>query len=279
MERIKQAIEKAKLARGEERPEAREEIIPLPGAESESPVTRDERGIKVRYRQTKVISLDEAHLARHRIFAHNKISPLTAAIDLLRTQVLHKMDENGWRTLAITSPTPEAGKTVVSINLAMSIARHTQRTAMLVDFDLRRPRVAGYLGLDASSLSWISALKGRVTLSEAMVNPGVRHFVVLPAGKPVGNPAEALASNKVSQMIGELRDRYDSRLVLFDLAPLLNVDDAITVLPKIDCVLLVVGNGMSTRREIEESLRFLQPFNLLGVVLNKADEDGLPGYY
>ena len=86
------------------------------------------------YVNTKVVPLRAEHLERHRIVAYNKNSNMNGPIDLLRTQVLRTMDENGWRTLAITSPTPEAGKTVLAINLAMSIAHHTTKTALLVDW-------------------------------------------------------------------------------------------------------------------------------------------------
>lgn len=77
----------------------------------------------------------------------------------------------------------------------------------------------------------------------------------------------------MKQLVGDLRDRYKERIVIFDLPPLLNVDDAILVLPNIDCVLMVVGNGMVTKQESDESLHHLQATHLLGVVLNKAEEE------
>jgi hypothetical protein len=80
-----------------------------------------------------------------------------------------------------------------------------------------------------------------------------------------------LSSRKVARLVEELRERYDSRIVIFDLPPLLNTDDAIAVLPFIDCVLMVVGEGMSSNSEVEQSLRYVSPANLVGVVLNKAE--------
>lgn len=73
-------------------------------------------------------------------------------------------------------------------------------------------------------------------------------------------------------MITELRDRYESRICIFDLPPLLSSDDAMTVLPKLDCVLLVVANGMNSKKDIEDCLYHLANANLVGAVLNKADE-------
>ncbi|WP_397449721.1 CpsD/CapB family tyrosine-protein kinase [Pseudomonas sp. NA-150] len=222
------------------------------------------------YVQTRVVPVRAEHLERHRIVAYNKNSSMSGAIDLLRTQVLKIMDENGWRTLAITSPTPEAGKTVLAINLAMSVAHHTTKAALLVDFDLRRPRVGSYLGLPMEK-SLNELLANKAELKDVLVNPTLPRFVVLPTREPIALSTEMLSSPMVSNLITDLRDRYDSRINIFDLPPLLSSDDAITVLPKFDCVLLVVANGMNTKKEIEESLYHLGKANLIGTVLNKAE--------
>ncbi|WP_060481992.1 CpsD/CapB family tyrosine-protein kinase [Pseudomonas sp. NBRC 111119] len=223
------------------------------------------------YVNTQVVALRADHLERHRIVAYNKNSVMNGPIDLLRTQVLRAMEENGWRTLAITSPTPEAGKTVLAINLAMSIAHHTTRTALLVDFDLRRPKVGSTLGLPMER-SLNEFLNDQAPLQDCLVNPTLPRFVVLPTRVPVPMSTEVLCSPKVNHLIGELRNRYESRICIFDLPPLLSSDDAITVMPKFDCVLLVVANGMNNKKEIEDCLHHLGTVNLLGTVLNKADE-------
>ena len=221
------------------------------------------------YVQTKVVPLRPDHLERNRIVAYNKNSNMGGAFDLLRTQVLKIMEENGWRTLAITSPTPEAGKTVLAINLAMSIAHHTTKTALLVDFDLRRPKVGEYLGLPMDK-SLNELLADEAELQEVLVNPTLPRFVVLPTREPIPLSTEVLSSPAVSHLIADLRERYNSRIVIFDLPPLLSSDDVINVLPRFDCVLLVVANGLNSKKEIEESLHHLGTANLIGTVLNKA---------
>ncbi|HWD32938.1 CpsD/CapB family tyrosine-protein kinase [Pseudomonas caricapapayae] len=236
--------------------------VPPPSEQPEVPGQFD-------YVQTRVVPLRAEHLERHRIVAYNKNSNLSSSFDLLRTQVLQAMEENGWRTLAITSPTPEAGKTVLAINLAMSIAHHTTKTALLVDFDLRRPRVGASLGLSMEK-SLNELLSNKAGLEEVMVNPTLPRFVVLPTREPIPLSTELLSSPKVSNLIGELRDRYDSRICIFDLPPLLSSDDAITLLPKFDCVLLVVANGSNNKKEIEDCMYHLATANLIGTVLNKA---------
>ncbi|MDF3933406.1 CpsD/CapB family tyrosine-protein kinase [Pseudomonas citronellolis] len=240
-------------------------VVPEP-AKADHPVTLD----PFDYTRTRVVPLRADHLERNRIVAYNKNSTMSSAFDLLRTQVLQTMEENGWRTLAITSPTPESGKTVVAINLAMSIAHHTTKTALLVDFDLRRPRVGAYLDLPMEA-SLNELLKGEAGLEEVLVNPTLPRFVVLPTREPVPLSTELLSSPRVSNLISDLRERYDSRICIFDLPPLLSSDDAITVLPKFDCVLLVVANGMNNKKDVEDCLYHLGNVNLIGTVLNKAE--------
>jgi len=249
------------------------QVSPSPAETPKAPLLADKPEAlgQFDYVQTKVVPLNAEHLERNRIVSYNKNSNMSGAIDLLRTQVLQAMEENGWRTLAITSPTPEAGKTVLAVNLAMSIAHHTTKTALLVDFDLRRPRVGSSLGLPMDK-ALNELLKGEAWLEEVMVNPTLPRFVVLPTREPIPMSTEMLSSPKVNSLINDLRDRYDSRICIFDLPPLLSSDDALTVLPKFDCVLLVVANGMNSKKDIEDCLHHLATANLIGEVLNKADE-------
>lgn len=275
MERIKEALEKARGQRpkqpaGSMVPDAQQVGTPAPFEPHELE--------KLNYEHTRTTTLDHAWLEKHRIVALNKNERASWTFDLLRTQVMQRMEERGWRTLAVVSPTPEAGKSVVSINLAMSIARQSHKTALLVDFDLRRPKVGEYLGLSMEK-TLNEYFSGQADLSEIMVNPEIPRFVVLPTGRPVPKSAELLSSPQTQTLINELRERYDSRIVIFDLPPVLSADDAIAVLPMIDCVLLVVGNGMSKPVEIEETMRYLNSTNLLGVVLNKSEVEQAPHYY
>jgi protein-tyrosine kinase len=265
VERIKQAIEK--VARQSRR---------AGGDKALSQRSGDTENIN--YTQTRVVDVHMEHLENNRIVAINKNDPNSMPFDLLRTQVLQKMEENNWRTLAITSPTPESGKSVVAINLAISISQQLDKTAMLVDFDLRRPKVANYLGLSMEK-SLNDLLDGTAELSEVLVNPDMPRLVVLAPKSAVRNSSEILSSKKISDLVKDLRERYKSRIVIFDLPPLLVIDDAMAILPDIDCVLMVVANGICTKQEIEDSVRNLSSTNLIGTVLNKADTGPTSKYY
>ena len=242
-------------------------------------ISENQNNTNVEYEQTRVVSLNNGLLAKNRIVAFNKNNHLSLGFDILRTQVIDKMLKNGWRTMAVTSPIPACGKTMVSINLGMSIAHHTDRTAMLVDFDLRRPTVSKYLGL-TSGPTLNDVLSGDATVSESLVNPGLDRFVILPTAIPVKHSSEVLSSRKVSNLITEFRERYSERIVIFDLPPLLGTDDAMIMLKQVDCVLVVVGNGMVSKTDLEESMRYVDQDKLLGTVLNKAKiSQSQKGYY
>lgn len=277
MERIKQAIQKAKEQNSiDGNIPARLRQDGLYQTRS-SPALAEHALEDINYEHTRIVKLRVEHLEQNRIVAFNKNDNMCMNFDLLRTQVLHKMKENGWRTLAITSPTPEAGKTVVAINLAMSIAQQTNKSAMLVDFDLRRPKIAAYLGFTPRK-SLNDLLDGTTELADALVNPDIPRLVVLPTRNPVRNSSEILSSKIISDLIKDLRERYESRIVIFDLPPMLVIDDALALLPQMDCVLLVIANGMSTKREIEDTLHLLPAEKLIGTVFNKAEVESRDYY-
>lgn len=280
MERIREAIERARSQHAEPDRGPRSVRSWPERRASAAPGTTSSPGedAEIHYERTAVVELDREHLENHRIVAHQKSHPASWAFDLLRTQLLQKMDENGWRTVAITSPTMESGKTVVAINLAISIAQQTNRTSLLIDFDLRRPRIASMLGLHRDC-SLNQVLIGSAEIEDAMVNPGIPRLVVLPTQQAVPSSSEVLGSGKVAGLMNELRERYTDRVIVVDLPPVLAADDVLAVLPRVDCVLMVVGNGTSTRKEIDETMNRLSKFPLLGVVLNKDDAPSSSEYY
>lgn len=273
MEKIKDALDKAKVRR------TSQVRKPLGELKSNSNLAQiDDELNSIVYKETSVVQLDVAHLEKNRIVAQNDNNPASWIFDSLRTQVLQKMEENNWRTVAIVSPTPAAGKSNISINLAVSIAKQPQKSVMLVDFDLRRPSIAQYLGLNQEK-SFNDFLEGHANLSEIIVNPGIPQLTIIPTNKPVKKSSESLSSARVKKLIVELKERYDSRVVIFDLPPILNADDAMVLLPQVDCVLLVVGNGLHTESEISETMRLLTRYNILGVVVNKAEVESRNYYY
>ena len=216
--------------------------------------------------------LDGAHLQSKRIISHDIADRRSRSFDMLRTQVLQSMDLKGWRTLAVTSPTPACGKTLTALNLALSIARQPERSVLLVDLDFRKPQVAACLGLTCDN-GVLSVLEGRTMLSDAIipVHLGNLRFMVLPTATTIAS-SELISSRAMAAMLGVIRSEYHAQTIILDLPPILSGDDVIAILPQIDCVLLVVAVGTTTVSQIKECNKHLQSSEVVRVVLNKLPE-------
>jgi capsular exopolysaccharide synthesis family protein len=201
-------------------------------------------------------------------------SALDEAFSGLRTSMLHAANSDGRRTLLITSSQPAEGKTTVSTNLAISLARLGRRV-LLIDADLRRP-----------SLHRVFAMGTRHGLADYMEGEGDwRSFVqsdvtagldVLTAGLARGNPADGLSSGRISQLLEEAQDTYD--YVLLDAPALfISAPDARILAHIVDGVILVVRSGVATREVVQQLIGEVD--NLIGVVLNEMDPRLLPAYY
>lgn len=265
MERIKQAIEKVKQNKKE---------ASSSGVNGNRPLEKKSGGGlgEFSYVNTKTVELDGKLLEQNRIIVYNQQDIKSTIFDILRTKIISKMQQNGWKTIAVTSPTQGCGKTVISVNLAISMARYNDFSVMLADFDLKKPEVAKNLGLTVNH-SIMDYFNGQVEMEDMLVNPGIPRLVVLPNNQAYKDSSTLMSSNKMKGFVEDVKDRYASRIVIFDLPPLLATDDALAFLPNVDCVLLVVGNGMCSKSEIEESMRLLSSQNFLGTVLNKSDDE------
>lgn len=227
----------------------------------------------------KEIALNAAYLETKRIIAHDIADPRSRSFDMLRTQVLQSMDMKSWQFLGTTSPTEGCGKSVVAINLALSIARQPEKSVLLVDLDLQKPQVAGYLGLDCDR-GVLSVLEGKTTLQNSLVRARIRkeQLLVLPCEASTMNSSEWIASRQMSALLQEIKRDFRAWTVIFDLPPVLTSDDVISILPQIDSVLFVVGAGTTTPAEIKECNKHLESAEIVRVVLNKA-EDATATYY
>lgn len=259
MERIKQALEKARLERQQGR---------APGPTLSSDTTGASG--PVTYTHTRTVDVAKSYLQEKRIISGIEQNAYTEAYKILRTQILQRLREKGWNSLAITSPGLNEGKTLTAINLAISLAMEVNYTVLLVDADLRHPGVHGYFGIEAEyGLSdYLTADK---PLSELLVHPEeIPGFVILPGGKPLGNSAEMLSSPKMARLVEELKSRYPSRIILFDLPPILSAADALAFSPYVDAALLVIEEGKTQAEDAKRAVGLLQGTNVIGTVLNKS---------
>lgn len=187
----------------------------------------------------------------------------------LRAKVLRSMELNGWKSLAITSPGENAGKTLTAINLAISISRDVNHQVILVDLDLRSPSVHESLGV-ATKFGVVDCLEGKSSLSEALFTTNFERLLILPGTPQKTYVSELLTSPEMVALKEELESHGDSCVVIYDLPPLLRNDDALVFTPKVDTNLLIVEDGITTADDLRRSLHMLEGSNLMGTILNKA---------
>jgi protein-tyrosine kinase len=273
MERIKQALERAREQRSD----------PFPAPSGAAPYTRKRdhtpatAPVQIVYTQTRQLEMDPEYLRRNRVIS-SLTDPVGEPYKILRTKVLQRMRANNWRSLAITSPTEGCGKTLTSINLAISIAREVNQTVLLVDLDLKRPQVRRYL--TNQSLPGISDyLLHDTPVSDLLFNPkGMDRLVVLPGNTSVTHSSEMLSSPRMVSLIEDMKARYPSRLVLLDMPPVLACDDVLAFSPHVDAVLLVAVDGETDKDELSRATSLLEKMNMLGIALNKSSAPN-SGYY
>jgi len=260
MERIKEALERARQER--QQSGGAFGAVTARGAATTAPS-------QIVYTQTRHAEVSNEFLREKRIISGLDPDSFSDAYRILRTQVLQRLRENKWNVLAVTSPGPNEGKTLTAINLAISLAMEVNYTVLLVDADLRHPNVHTYFGLEPE-FGLSDYLLSDKPLQELLVHPGIQGLVVLPGGKPLANSSEMLSSPKMSRLVEELKTRYPSRIVLFDLPPLLATADAIAFAPYVDAALLVLEEGKTSTQDAQHATELLKDTHLIGAVLNKS---------
>ncbi len=230
----------------------------------------------IQYTKTKTTVIDPEVLRNNRVIMGLYNDPLADIFRVLRTNVLKQLRENNWNSFAVTSATLGAGKTFTAVNLAIAIAMEGNQSVLLVDADLKRPSVGKHLGLECE-FGLNDYLKMDVSLEDTLINPGIERLVVLPGTLSKNNTSEILSSLRMVSLIEEIKSRYESRIIIFDLPPLFAADDALLFMPYVDAALLVVEDGKNTADELQHSMHILEQTNLLGLVVNKSKQP-IPSY-
>jgi len=172
---------------------------------------------------------------------------------------------------------PGEGKTMTSTNLAVALAQ-TGRTVLIIDADLRRPRVASMLGVDPA-IGLTTALVGKTQIEDAIQVHEPSGLHVLASGAKPPNPTEILQSRVTHDLIRRLRQSYD--MIIIDAPPLLPVADASVLSTLADGSIMVVRHGQTTRDQINEAVNRINQVGgrLYGVVVNMVAKRAIGSYY
>jgi succinoglycan biosynthesis transport protein ExoP len=220
-------------------------------------------------------------------------SMMAESFRAVRTNIHFKDMDKQIRSLAITSTSPQEGKTLIALNLAITMAQSGLKT-LLVGSDLRKPMLASVLGLPSSpglsdillgNYEWretvrgvTDILMGEMSLDEIMITPGLDNFFFISGGAVPPNPADLINSQRINRFIEEAEDEYD--IVLFDTAPILSAVDPAILGTKVDGTLLVYRIGTVPKGLLKRAINQLTQVkaNVIGVILNGLRPEVSPDF-
>lgn len=205
-------------------------------------------------------------------------SPISEAYRALRTNIQFSAVDRPLKTLLVTSANPLEGKSTTVANLGVVMAQ-AGLSVILVDSDLRRPNLHKFFGVDNKQGLTDALLQSTPNLDGYLQGTAIENLQVLASGPLPPNPSELLGSQRMRDLVEQLKGKAD--VLLFDSPPVLAVTDAAVLANQVDGVLLIVDAG-TTRREAASRARETMAkvgASLLGVALNKLSARGAGGYY
>jgi protein-tyrosine kinase len=221
---------------------------------------------------SRVLEVDHRHLERERILPPRASGINGGPYKMLRTQVLRRLDKLAVNSLAVVGTAADTGKTLTAINLAIAIAADPERTALLIDLDLRRPRIHRRFGIDPV-LGVDDCLRHARPLQDAMVRlGGYERLAILPARESSLDSSELLSTRRTEDLILEMRSRYRDRVLVFDLPPVLQADDALAFARHVQAAVIVVSEGRTRRDDLLRTIELLHDVPIIGTVLNGTRE-------
>ncbi len=204
-------------------------------------------------------------------------SPVSEAYRALRTNLIFSGLSEPLRTIVVTSPAPDEGKSTALANLAVTLAQGGHQT-IIADCDLRRASQHTIWGVGQEPGLTTLAL-GQVD-APPLVEVGVENLRLLPSGPLPPNPADLLSSKRLAGIVEQLK--AEAEFVLFDVPPVLAVTDAALLASQLDGVLLVLRAGSTRRDHAEQARDMLERLGIriVGAVLTNAEVDTrMGGYY
>jgi non-specific protein-tyrosine kinase len=220
------------------------------------------------YADSKAVSIDLNTAVKNHCVALSSDFVEGDYYKVLRTQLRHIGKKKDWNTIMVTSVSPGEGKTVTAINLSATFAREYSQTVLLVDADLRMQSIHRYLGYP-SQVGLLDYLEEKASMADIITWPGIEKFTVISGGRVIEESSELMGSPRMQDLVADLKSRYDDRYVIFDVPPVLGGADALAFAPLVDCIILVVGAGVTRQQDLKKALELLPQEKIAGFVLNR----------
>ena len=213
--------------------------------------------------------ISPARVEPHLVAVSQPRSPYCEQFRSLRTKLLQAGERKQMRAFVITSAGVGEGKTLTALNLAWLLAQTDGMRALVIDSDLRQPCATEYLGIDVS-VGLSDVLGGTVRLEEAIVRLDPAGLYLLPGGQRRDDVAELLSGPSYERLLTEARRMFD--YIIIDAPPLGIFTDANVLMNRADGALIVIRSGKTRYAIVDRLLEQIPREKLLGVVLNRVDE-------
>lgn len=238
-----------------------------------------DQAVKASFKGKETIRVNGKDISTRLLPLHDPWSPISENYRLVRTNLRHSRNGSAPKVLLMTSPEPTDGKTLTSVNVALSMAQSGRRT-LLVDADLRRPTTHKLLGYDVGP-GVADLLTGETDVKSVTVRTDIDGLDYIPAGNVTMPPAEAFETERMSDLIDQFRASYE--VVIIDSPPVLAVTDPVILAPRCDATLLVVSAENTDARALERVGETLGGVGveIAGVIFNryKPSKAGRAGNY
>ncbi len=220
------------------------------------------------YGRSRKVSVDHKALDRNRLVGYSQDTEAVEAFKILRTKILQVAGAGDRRVIMVTSPRQGEGKTMITVNLALTFAKEFRQTVLLIDGDLKNQNVHTCLGYE-SERGLGDYLYGQAKFEDLVAWPGIEKLTIVSGGSYRSESAELLNSPKMHELMNDLRNRFRERYVIIDAPAALDSADTNVLAPMVDGIVLVVQAGRTLKKDISAALKLLPTAKILGFVVNR----------
>ena len=186
----------------------------------------------------------------------------------LKAQIFHRLP-NPPHSILVTSAAPQEGKTMVAVNLAIAISQEINKKVILIDGDLRNPRIRFQKRRNSKGLS--NYLSDGTPLSEILINSELENLSVIEAGPSTSKSSELIGSKKMEELLRAVAESRENPYIIIDSPPIISTTEPMLLAKMVDGVVLVLMADQTPKQAISRALKGIDRQKMIGVVLNQVD--------
>jgi exopolysaccharide/PEP-CTERM locus tyrosine autokinase len=204
-------------------------------------------------------------------------SAISEYFKIIRTIISKLENKKSLKTILVTSALPKEGKSFITSNLAVSIARGFDKYVLLVDADLKKPSLHEFFEIEADKGLCDFLTNHKLELSSLIKKTKIKKLSLLPTGSCLENSSELFSSKVMDLFIQEIKNRYDNRYIIIDSLPA-QISETLALVDKVDGVIIVVKSGKTNKELVANTIDTIGKEKVIGIILNYGNLE-LKKYY